>query len=124
MIEVLKKLPIVGTIISNLQTLLICAAVLIVTNGATGLFAYVKGHNAAAAKCKINSVIRERDEARRDRDNAVSTSKFLKDQLDRIGTDEAGRNKKDAEDAANTKPIDGCVIDAVPSRVRKRGPRK
>lgn len=120
MLAFLESLPFVGPIINNIKMVAICAAVVIITNGGTALVFYVKGHNAAAAQCKIGSLIRERDEARRDRDVAVSTSTTIKAQLDAINARQAEREQKDAEDASKLKPIVGCTVPPLaPRRLRR-----
>jgi hypothetical protein len=113
--------PLVQRAVNNIKMVAIFAAILLITNFGTGVVYYIKGHNAAAAQCKIGSLIRERDEARRDRDTAVSTSSFLKTQLDAINTRQSAREQKDTEDAAKLPTVVGCTVPPLPrSRVRHR----
>lgn len=108
--------PFVQRAVSNIKTVLICAAVLLVTNFITGVTYYIHGHNVAAAQCKVGSVIRERDEALRDRDTAVNNSVFLKAQLDAINSRQSARERKDTEDAAKLAPVAGCTVPLLPRR--------
>ena len=129
MLSFLFAIPIIGpwikSLVTNLTIVLICGALLIVTNGISVTIGYVKGHNSAVAQCKVNTLIRERDELKRDRDVQKETGDFLRKEVNRLSTAQAKREQKDAEDAANFTPIPGCVVPARPvSRVRGKRPVK
>jgi hypothetical protein len=124
MLAFLENIPIIGPIFTNIKWLLISAAVVIVTSGITGGIMYVKGYNAAAAKCKLTTIIRERDELKRDRDVQKSTSEYYRAEAARLSALQAAREQKDAEDAVNVKPIEGCVVPEIvpaPRPKPKRG---
>jgi hypothetical protein len=110
----------VSWLTSNLMMIGIAAAALLVTNLASGFIWYTKGYNSAAEKCHVATLIRERDELKRDRDIQKSTaehySKLSKDLQDR----EDARELQGAKDATSFKHVDGCV---VPSRLRKSRPK-
>lgn len=72
---------IAGWILARVKMLLIFAAILAVSNGATGVFFYLKGYNSAVSECKANTLLRERDEARRDLKVASDTATVLKKEL-------------------------------------------
>lgn len=112
-------LPIIGPIIRNIKIVLICAAVVVVTNGITATVFYVKGYNSAATKCKMNTVIRERDEARRDLAVQKDTAEYYKLESQRLQAAEVERKLRDGQYAATIAPITGCVAPSVsPGRVR------
>lgn len=108
-----EKLPIIGPIISNIKIALICLALVAITNGITALVFYSKGYNSAASQCKMNTVIRERDEARRDLKVQADTAEYYKSQVDLLTAKELERKMKEGEYAAGLKPIVGCVAPAT-----------
>lgn len=103
-------------ILRNLMMLGIAAAVLAGSNAITGLVAYVKGHNAAAAKCQVATLKVERDQLKRDVTVQKSTSEFYQKRAAELEAKEAEREKLGAKDAEIVKPIVGCV---VPERMRR-----
>ncbi len=120
MLAFLENIPIIGPIFTNIKWLLISAAVVIVSSGITGVVSYVKGYNAAAGKCQLATLKRERDELKRDLGVQKSTSEFYRVEAARLAALQASREQKDAEDAINVKPIEGCV---VPERVPTPRPK-
>lgn len=120
------NIPFVKRARDNLIKIAVAAAVLLVSNLVTGVVFYIKGHNVAAEQCKIGSLNRELKETKRDLATAVDTSAFLNKKLAELQAKQEAREKKDAEDAAKIKPIDGCVVPALPKSrgVRHHSKRK
>lgn len=116
----------VSWLTSNLAMLGIAAAVMLVTNLGTGIGFYIKGYNSAADKCKVASVARERDEARRDLRVQQQVADDATKQLAALQQREQARNTKELEDAQTTKPLEGCVVGpsapvpAIRGRVRHK----
>lgn len=111
-------------VIGNVRMILIAGAVVIATNAVSGVYWYVKGYNSAALLCQVGGYKRQIEELQRDRDVNAETSEFLAEQLKELGEREANRAEEAAHDAANIKPIEGCVIEQRRSRVRNGGRTK
>jgi uncharacterized membrane protein len=110
-----------GWLSSNLMIIGIAAATVLVTNAVSGVVWYVKGHNSAAAQCHVATLIRERDELRRDLGVQKLTAEQASQLANELSEREAAREQKGAEDAAAIKHVDGCV---VPNRVRSSRPKR
>jgi hypothetical protein len=111
----------VSWLTSNLMVIGIAGAALLVTNAVTGTVWYVKGHNAAAAKCRVSTLIRERDELKRDRDIQKSTAEHYSQLSKELQDREDARELSGAKNASELRHVDGCV---VPNRVRKSGTKR
>jgi septal ring factor EnvC (AmiA/AmiB activator) len=70
-----------GWVMARIKMLLITAAVFAVSNAASFGIGYFKGHNTAANACKVQELIRERNEALRDLKIAKDTGTFLQTEL-------------------------------------------
>lgn len=114
---------IVSWLTKNLMLLGISAALLLVTNLVSAGVWYFKGHAAAQAKCEVNTLNRRIDELTRDKNIAKSIADETTAALDTLKQREADREQRAKDDAANVKPIEGCVIDPRPNPAR-RGLRK
>lgn len=87
-------------ITSRLTMIGIVAAVLAATNGATGIYFYMKGYNSAANACRISEIARQLDEARRDLKVAADTGAKLKNELAERDKRLADADRRTAEYAA------------------------
>jgi septal ring factor EnvC (AmiA/AmiB activator) len=70
-----------GWVMARLKVIAITAAAFALTNAASFGIGYFKGHNTAATACKVQTVTRERDEARRDLKIAKDTGDLLQQEL-------------------------------------------
>jgi hypothetical protein len=109
-------------LVRNLMMIGIAAAVLAGSNLISAVTFYVKGHNAAAAKCQVNSIKRERDELKRDLGVQKKVADEVSAELETLRLREAEREQKGAEDAAKVTQIPGCVVlpRSAPGVVRRK----
>lgn len=115
----LLAIPAIAWVWKNIQLMLIVSAVVVVSNAIVGIGAFIKGYNSAALKCQVATLVRERNELKRDLGVQKDTSKYLQTEVARLSSIQSQRDQEDANRTANIKPIDGCV---VPSG-RVRNPR-
>lgn len=99
-------------VMKNLMIIAVAAGVLLVSNLLTGWVSYVRGYNSAATQCKLNTVIRERDEARRDLKIAEDTGATLKAELKRQQTELAKSDKEVADYAERLRTSEQRIADA------------
>jgi hypothetical protein len=85
-----------GWLSSNLMIIGIAAATVLVTNAVSGVVWYVKGHNSAAAQCHVATLIRERDELRRDLGVQKLTAEQASQLANELSEREAAREQKGA----------------------------
>lgn len=86
-----------GWVLARLKMLLITGAAFLLSNAASYGVGYFIGHNKAANACKVSTVLRERDEARRDLKIALDTGAKLKQELQQRDGRMAAADKKVAE---------------------------
>lgn len=86
-----------GWILARLKMIAIIAAAFVVTNAASGVIGYIKGHNKAAIACRLNDVVRQRDEALRDLKIARDLAPKVQAELDRQRDAIAKHDKETAE---------------------------
>lgn len=110
---------IVSWLTKNLMILGISAALLVVTNLVSSAVWYLKGHAAAQAKCEVNTLNRRIDELTRDKNIAQSVANETTAALETLKQKEIDRDQRAVEEAANVKPIEGCVIDPRPAGRRR-----
>lgn len=90
-------------ILSRMKMILIIGAAFIISNGISSVYWYLKGYNSAATQCKLSTVIRERDEARRDLKIAAQTGAILQTELSQRDARLAEADQRTAEYAAEVK---------------------
>lgn len=106
----------------NSTVFLIGGAVLLASNAISGGIGYYKGYNTAATGCRVNTIIRERDELKRDRDVQKTLANEVARELAQLKDREEKRGEQNVQDQQTdaVKPSADCTVpDVAPARVRR-----